>query len=88
MTDHNHADEHERLQQRLIELIYGLLSEDEAADYAKEVVASDFEEPGDDDVVRKVLSDLEKSGADLSEHRLRNKMDELMAEAKQQVMNE
>ena len=63
-------------------------SEDEAADYAKEVIASDFEEPGDDDVVRKVMADLEKSGTDLSEHRLRNKMDELLAEAKEQVMNE
>lgn len=63
-------------------------SEDEAADYAKEVVASDFEEPGDDDVVRKVMSDLEKSGTDMSEHRLRNKMEELMAVAKEQVMNE
>ena len=63
-------------------------SESEAADYAKEVIASDFEEPGDDDVVRKVLGDLEKAGTDLSEHRLRKKMEELLVEAKEQVMNE
>ena len=56
--------------------------------YAKEVVASDFEEPGDADVVRKVLGDLEGHGKEMSEHRLRKKMDELMAEAKEQVMNE
>ena len=63
-------------------------SEGEADAYAKEVVVSDFEEPGDDDVVRKVLGDLEKAGTDLSEHRLRKKMEELLAEAKEQVMNE
>ena len=56
--------------------------------YAKEVVASDFEEPGDADVVRKVLGDLEKQGVEMSEHRLRKKMDELMAVAKEQVMSE
>lgn len=56
--------------------------------YAKEVVASDFEEPGDADVVRKVLGDLEQQGVEMSEHRLRKKMDELTAEAKEQVMTE
>ena len=61
---------------------------DEAEAYAKEVVASDFEEPGDADLVRKVLGDMEQAGADLSEHRLRKKMDELLAEAKDQVMKE
>ena len=63
----------------------------EAADaeaYAKEVVASDFEEPGDDDVVRKVMGDLEAKGQEMTEHRLRKKMDELLLEAKQQVMTE
>ena len=63
----------------------------EAADaeaYAKEVVASDFEEPGDDDVVRKVMGDLEAKGQEMTEHRLRKKMDELLIEAKQQVMSE
>ncbi len=60
----------------------------EAEAYAKEVVASDFEEPGDADLVRKVMGDLEAAGADLSEHRLRKKMDELLAEAKEQIMNE
>ena len=36
--------------------------EGEAAEaYAKEVIVSDFDEPGDDDVLRKVLADLEKA---------------------------
>lgn len=63
-------------------------SGDEVELYAKEVVAADFEEPGDSDVVRKVLGDLSNHGVDLSEHRLRKKLEELQAEAKQQVMNE
>ncbi|MDJ0609950.1 MAG: DUF1476 domain-containing protein [Kiloniellales bacterium] len=63
-------------------------SDAEADAYAKEVVASDFEEPGDADLVRKVMADLEAAGADLSEHRLRKKMEELLVEAKEQIMNE
>ncbi len=61
----------------------------EAADaYAKEVVASDFEEAGDEDVYRKVMGDLSDKGVEMSEHRLRKKMDELREVAKQQVMSE
>ena len=52
---------------------------DAAAAYAKEVVASDFEESGDADVVRKVLGDLTAKGAAVTEKELRVKMDELMA---------
>ena len=61
------------------------LSGDEAAAYAKEVVASDFEESGDADVVRKVLGDLTAKGVALTEPQLRVKMDELMAAAIIQV---
>ena len=64
------------------------LDEEAAAAYAKDVVASDLDEPGPDDVVRKVMGDLEAQAVDFSEHRLRHRMDELMAEAKQQIMNE
>ncbi len=61
---------------------------DEAEAYAKEVVSADFEEPGDADLVRKVLGDFEAAGTEFSEHRLRKKMDELLAVAKEQVMEE
>ena len=64
------------------------LSEPEAESYAKDVIAADFEEPGVDDVVRKVMKDITEKGADFSEHRLRHKMDELLEEAKKQVMAE
>jgi len=60
-------------------------SGDEAAAYAVEVVKSDFEEAGDEDVYRKVSGDL---GDKADEATIRAKMKALMAEAKQQLMNE
>ncbi|MDB5621050.1 DUF1476 domain-containing protein [Tardiphaga sp.] len=58
---------------------------DAAAAYAKEVVAADFEEAGDGDVVRKVLGDLTAKGIAATEASIRVKMDELMAQAIAQV---
>jgi hypothetical protein len=60
-------------------------SGDEAAAYAREVIASDFEEAGDEDVYRKVSGDL-KDKAD--EATIRAKMAALMIEAKTQLMTE
>jgi hypothetical protein len=62
------------------------LAGDGAAAYAKEVVASDFEKPGDDDVVEKVLADLNNKGIKLSAGDLRKKMDELLAVARDQIV--
>ena len=45
-----------------------------AVAYAKEVVAADFEEAGDADVVRKVLSDLSAKGAAVTEQAIRAKI--------------
>ena len=61
------------------------LSGDAAASYATDVVAADFEEAGDGDVVRKVSKDLADKGVALSEQDLRAKMNELLAEAAAQV---
>ena len=61
------------------------MSGDEANAYAREVVAADFEEAGDGDVVRKVMGDLKAKGIAMSEPELRSKMDELMAQAVMQV---
>ena len=61
------------------------ISGDAANTYAKEVVAADFEEAGDADVVRKVLGDLTAKGEAMTEPQLRVKMDELMAQAVAQV---
>ncbi len=56
---------------------------DDAAAYAKEVVAADFEEAGDADVLRKVMTDL--AGKGVSEADIRKKMDELVAVAVTQI---
>lgn len=60
-------------------------SGDEAAEYAKEVVKADFEEAGDEDVYRKVAGDL---GSKADEATIRAKMQETMAEAKAQLLEE
>lgn len=56
---------------------------DEAAAYAKEVVASDFDEAGDADVLRKVAKDVAAKG--ITEQQVRAKMDELVATAVAQI---
>jgi hypothetical protein len=58
---------------------------DAAVAYAKEVVAADFEEAGDGDVLRKVSGDLTAKGIAVTEAQVRAKMDELMATAILQV---
>ena len=63
-------------------------SGDAVEDYAKEVIRSDFEEPGDDDVFRKIREDFDAAGVDQSDHQIRRTMDELMAEAIDQIQNE
>lgn len=64
------------------------LSGEAAEAYAKEVVRADFEEPGDDDVVRKVLGDLSAKSVDVSEHILRKHMEELLETAAGQISEE
>ena len=65
----------------------GLLgkSGDEAAAYAMEVVSADFEEAGDEDVVRKLVADL---AGKASAEEVRAKLKELMQMAKAQLMGE
>ena len=61
------------------------LSGDEANAYAREVVAAEFEEAGDANVVGKVMGDLAAKGIAVTEAQIRAKMDELMAQAIVQV---
>jgi len=60
-------------------------SDSEAEDYAKDVIRSDFEEAGDDDVLRKLAADL---GDKSDEDTIRDQMTKLLAEAKAQLMDE
>ncbi|MEC9342240.1 MAG: DUF1476 domain-containing protein [Pseudomonadota bacterium] len=63
-------------------------SGDEADAYAKEVIRSDFEEPGDEDVFRKIRADFDTASVDQTDHQIRRTMDELMQTAMEQVMKE
>jgi hypothetical protein len=56
--------------------------------YAKTVVASDFDRPGDDDVVQKVAADLSAKGIALGEKEVRKEMDRLLPLAKTQIESE
>ena len=68
----------------------GLLgkSADEAEDYAKQVVRSDFAEPGDEDVFRKIREDFDEAGVDQSDHQIRRTMEEMMSTAIEQLQSE
>lgn len=61
------------------------LSGEQAEEYAREVVRADFDEPGDEDVVRKIRGDFDKGSVDQSDHQIRRTMDELMATAIEQI---
>ncbi len=60
----------------------------DAEAYAKQVVVADFDEPGDDDVLRKVLGDLQEKGLDIDEHKVRHEMERLLSEAVEQLAAE
>jgi hypothetical protein len=61
------------------------LSEASQAEYAQAVVKSDFELPGDEDVLRKVAKDLSGAGLKTTEGEVRSKMDEFLAIARGQI---
>ena len=61
------------------------LSGEAANAYAKDVIAAEFQEAGDADVVRKVMGDLQAKGVTLTERELRVKMDQLTAQAAAEV---
>ncbi|APG61825.1 aldolase [Sphingorhabdus lutea] len=65
----------------------GLTAEEKDA-YGKSVVQADFEEAGDEDVLRKVLGDLTSAGIECDADTVRAAMDDLMVEARRQLMDE
>ncbi len=54
-------------------------------DYAKAVVKSELEQPGDEDVLRKVFEDLKGAGVQVSEGDVRLKMAEFLAVSREQI---
>ncbi|MCC7394883.1 MAG: DUF1476 domain-containing protein [Sphingomonadaceae bacterium] len=60
----------------------------EADAYAKAVVQADFEEAGDEDVVRKLLGDLVSGGVDIDDAAVRSALDAKLVEARRQLIGE
>ncbi len=61
---------------------------EDADAYAKEVIRSDFEEPGDDDVFRKIRGDFDAAGVAQTDDQIRRTMVDLLITASEQVMKE
>ena len=64
------------------------LSPAETEAYAKSVVQADFEEAGDEDVIRKLLGDIIAAGVETSESEIRAAMEARSIEARRQLMGE
>ena len=62
------------------------LTEAEAEAYAKEVIHADFEEAGDEDVIRKVLGDLTAAGIETDEAEIRAALEAKSVEARRALM--
>lgn len=61
------------------------LSGDDAQAYAREVVKADLEEPGEEDVFRKIRTDFDAKSVEQSDHQIRRAMVDLLAEAVRQI---
>ena len=64
------------------------LTPEETDAYAKAVVQADFEEAGDEDVIRKLLGDLVSAGVDTSEADVRAALEAKQVEARRALMGE
>jgi hypothetical protein len=64
------------------------LTPEETEAYAKSVIQADFEEAGDEDVIRKLLGDLTGAGCDIDEAGVRAALNEKSVEARRQLMGE
>ncbi len=64
------------------------LSSAESESYAKAVVQADFEEAGDEDVIRKLLGDLTSAGVEISEGDVRAALEVKLIEARRALMGE
>ncbi|SEL41276.1 hypothetical protein SAMN05216382_1990 [Sphingomonas palmae] len=62
------------------------LTPEETDAYAKSVVQADFEEAGDEDVVRKLLGDLTAAGVDVDEAQVRQALTQETVEARRQLL--
>lgn len=64
------------------------LSSAETESYAREVVQADFEESGDEDVVRKLLGDMTAAGVEVTETEVRDALSAKLVDARRALMGE
>lgn len=62
------------------------LTAEETDAYAKAVVQADFEEAGDEDVIRKLLGDLTSAGIDIDDAAVRKALEDKTVEARRQFI--
>jgi hypothetical protein len=62
------------------------LTPEETDAYAKAVIQAEFEEAGDEDVVRKLLGDLLAAGVEVDDATVRRALSEQLVEARRQLM--
>lgn len=62
------------------------LTPEEAEGYARAVVQAEFEEAGDEDVVRKLVGDLIAAGVDIDEATVRQAIEDQAVEARRQLL--
>ncbi len=66
----------------------GELGKDDADAYAKEVIISDMEEAGDEDVIRKVMADIEAGGLSITRADIEEKLSEYLVTAADQLSDD
>ena len=64
------------------------LTPEETDSYAKAVVQADFEEAGDEDVIRKLLGDLTSAGVEIDDAAIRTALSDKMVEARRQYIEQ
>ncbi|MCA1654565.1 MAG: DUF1476 domain-containing protein [Sphingomicrobium sp.] len=62
------------------------LTDVESEAYSKEVIRAEFEEAGDEDVIRKLLGDLTAAGVDIDEAKIREAMEHKEVDARRQLL--
>ena len=62
------------------------LTPEETEAYARSVVHAEFEEAGDEDVVRKLVGDLAAADVDIDDAAVRRALDDHMVEARRQLI--
>jgi hypothetical protein len=76
---------HARCNKMLAEWAAGRMGLENVEDYVRAVVREDMEQPGEGDVLRKITQDLAGAGIEVRESEVRSRMDEFLAQAREQV---